>query len=440
MDRFHMRAVVLIPALALLTAMLATPASAAAVRCFGERATIVGTAGADVLVGTNRGDVIAGRGGSDTIRGRGRNDLICGGRGDDAIAGGTGIDALFGEAGDDDLVGGGGPWDVIIPGAGNDTADATGGSPSNADELLYLDSPRGVVIDAAAGTATGFGNDTFTGFEWYIGSDHDDTITGTDADAFEILFGAGGNDTLDGRGDDNGLAGGPGDDVLTGGPGFDILLEHFMAEYYRQPLPEGPFVVNLMTQTFTGLGDDTISGIEGATGTQADDVMTGDAGDNEFTGLLGGADTVDAGAGDDTVDGGEGVDDLDGGPGSDFLGFRDYPTGITADLSTSTVSDGDAIASFENLIGSFFDDVLTGDAGPNEIEGGAGSDELSGLAGDDELWGDFFGFTEGNSEPDTADGGEGTDICDAETETACESDPAPPDAAKAARATYRALR
>ena len=195
---------------------------------------------------------------------------------------------------------------MFIPGAGDDMADATGGSPGNADELIYLDSPRGVVIDAAAGTATGFGNDTFTGFEWYIGSDHDDTITGTDADVFEILFGAGGNDQLDGVGDDNGLAGGPGDDVLTGGPGFDILLEYFMAEYYRQPLPEGPFVVNLLTQTFTGHGDDTISGIDGSTGTQADDVMTGDAGDNEFTGLIGGADTVDAGAGDDTVDGGEG--------------------------------------------------------------------------------------------------------------------------------------
>ena len=70
--------------------VLIPSASAAPPRCFGERATIVGTGGADVLVGTDRADVIVGRGGDDTIRGKDRADLICAGGGDDLVKGGDG--------------------------------------------------------------------------------------------------------------------------------------------------------------------------------------------------------------------------------------------------------------------------------------------------------------------------------------------------------------
>lgn len=40
------------------------------------------------------------------------------------------------------------------------------------------------------------------------------------------------------------------------------------------------------------------------------------------------------------------------------------------------------------------------------------------------LIGDFLGFT--NAGTDSADGGPGTDECDAETEVSCEADPPPP--------------
>jgi hypothetical protein len=59
--------------------------------------------------------------------------------------------------------------------------------------------------------------------------------------------------------------------------------------------------------------------------------------------------------------------------------------------------------------------------GPNQLEGADGADELIGLGGDDLLIGGFFGFVD--PEEDTADGGLGTDACDAETEIACEADP-----------------
>jgi uncharacterized delta-60 repeat protein len=63
-------------------------------RCFGKRATVVGTARRDVLEGTPHRDVIAALGGDDTVRARGGNDLICGGRGNDNLFGGRGRDRL----------------------------------------------------------------------------------------------------------------------------------------------------------------------------------------------------------------------------------------------------------------------------------------------------------------------------------------------------------
>jgi hypothetical protein len=107
--------------------------------CAGLEATIVGTAGNDVLNGTSGRDIIAGLAGNDVIRGRGGNDVICGGRGRDTIAagagndtarGGPGRDTIYGEDGDDlivakpgdDSIFGGTGRDRCHGGAGTDTA------------------------------------------------------------------------------------------------------------------------------------------------------------------------------------------------------------------------------------------------------------------------------------------------------------------------------
>lgn len=95
-------------ALTALLASLTVPALAAPPACFGQSATIVGTARADVLVGTPHEDVIVSRGGADTIRARGGDDLICAGGGRDVVRGGGGDDAIDGGAGKDTLRGGSG--------------------------------------------------------------------------------------------------------------------------------------------------------------------------------------------------------------------------------------------------------------------------------------------------------------------------------------------
>ncbi len=94
------------------TAVLTAPATAQddIPMCRGQVATIVGTAGDDVLTGTPGDDVI--------VAGKG-NDSIFAGAGNDIVCGNGGADELWGEAGRDLLLGGGGA-DTLIGGADKD--------------------------------------------------------------------------------------------------------------------------------------------------------------------------------------------------------------------------------------------------------------------------------------------------------------------------------
>jgi Ca2+-binding RTX toxin-like protein len=398
-------------------AALPAPAAAAVPRCFGERATIVGTPGDDVLRGTRQADVIVGRAGDDTIRGKGRGDLICGGGGNDSVFGGGGSDMTLGGAGDDGFFGQGGV-DSAVPGPGDDFVD---GGPGAEDEVNYLNASGPITGDLGAGVIGGHGNDQVVNVEWLIGGPFDDLLTGTEGN--DALFGADGNDWLEALGGDDFLAGGAGDDAIDGGTGSDFLGNYFFPFYYLGSSPPGPITIDLPGGTLTGEGTDSLVSIEGGQGSTGDDVMIGNAEDNEFTGLLDGDDTVDSGDGDDLVDGGDGVDDLDGGAGFDVLGNIDATDGMTIDLTTQTDSHGDTLAGFDGAWGTFFDDVITGTDGPNELVGVDGADHMFGFAGDDVLIGGFFTYVD--PDVDTADGGLGIDQCDAERETNCESDPPP---------------
>ena len=150
--------------------------------CNGLPATIVGTAGDDVIHGTNGPDVIVGLGGNDTIYGGNGNDVICGNDGNDTIYGGNGNDTLLGGIGDDILSGENGN-DILIGSNGNDTL--TGG---NGDDVL----------------TGGAGNDSLTG-----GNGNDVLDGGTEND---VLIGNNGNDSL---------TGGTGADSFSGGLGSD---------------------------------------------------------------------------------------------------------------------------------------------------------------------------------------------------------------------------
>ena len=131
-------------------------------------------------------------------------------------------------------------------------------------------------------------------------------------------------------------------------------------------------------------GNDQINGNEG------NDTLTGGNG-NDFISGGDGNDNIDGGAGNDQIRGGSGGDVMTGGTGVDTLDYGGFGSAVTILLGSGLASGGDAgndvISGFENVIGSQFDDQLSGTRGANLIQGGEGGDTISGFAGSDHLRG-----------------------------------------------------
>ncbi|MGR4975001.1 retention module-containing protein [Pseudomonas sp. LARHCG127] len=150
------------------------------------------------------------------------------------------------------------------------------------------------------------------------------------------------------------------------------------------------------------------------TGTSGDDVLLAGNGDDVLN-AGGGNDTLSAGSGNNTLQGGAGDDVLysgagndllDGGSGHDTASYAHATSAVTVNLgllaAQNTLGAGtDTLAGIENLVGSNFNDTLTGDGASNRIDGGLGHDVLNGAGGDDLLIGG-----QGNN---TLTGGSGAD-------------------------------
>ena len=96
---------------------------------------------------------------------------------------------------------------------------------------------------------------------------------------------------------------------------------------------------------------------------------------------------------------------MDGGDGIDWVSYLTSDTGLTVNLTNGTGTGGDAqgdvITNVENLAGSDYADVLTGDAVANILHGLDGNDVLRGNGGDDVL--------EGGAGSDELNDGSGVD-------------------------------
>jgi Ca2+-binding RTX toxin-like protein len=153
---------------------------------------------------------------------------------------------------------------------------------------------------------------------------------------------------------------------------------------------------------FAGSGDDTLFGQDGNDflyGEDGNDVLYGDAGNDWLTG----------GDGGDLIDG--------GGAGRDTASYRSSTAAVFVALHddlTGTASGGDAegdtLLGIESIVGSDFDDTLTGNREDNVLAGLDGNDILRGGDGDDEL--------DGGAGADTLDGGAGTDAASYRTAAA----------------------
>jgi hypothetical protein len=108
-----------------------------------------------------------------------------------------------------------------------------------------------------------------------------------------------------------------------------------------------------------------------------------------------GNNTLNGGGGSDVLEGRGGADVLNGGPGFDFASYESSPGPVTvrlpgvggADTQSAVASGadatGDTFISIEGLIGSAFDDSLTGNSLNNILVGGLGNDTLNGMGGID---------------------------------------------------------
>ncbi|MDR0277883.1 MAG: type I secretion C-terminal target domain-containing protein, partial [Paucimonas sp.] len=166
--------------------------------------------------------------------------------------------------------------------------------------------------------------------------------------------------------------------------------------------------------TATGAVDINYQDSSTLTGTMNADTLLGGSGNDTLNGgdghdvLIGGDgnDALYGGNGNDLLIGGLGNDLLDGGAGIDTASYASATSGVTVNLALAgqqnTVGAGlDTLVSIENLIGSDYNDTLTGDGNANVLQGGLGNDVLNGGGGDDLLI--------GGRGDDTLTGGSGAD-------------------------------
>ena len=338
------------------------------------------------------------------------NNKVQGEKGNDILYGLAGADTLDGGEGNDTLVGGA-DADVLNGGAGNDTAS-------------YMDSTAGVtasLLTPASNRGDALG-DTFVSIENLMGSNYNDILTGdgnnntiSGGTGNDSLYGNAGNDTLFGGDGNDILLGGAGADVLNGGNGIDT------AAYWDATTGVTASLLTPANNLGYAFGDTYVS-IENLSGSNFDDKLTGDGNSNTISGGLGndtidgdagndtlygnaGNDIIFGGDGNDTLVGGASADVLNGGNGIDAAAYWDATTGVTASLLTPANNLGDAFGdtyvSIENLIGSNFNDILTGDGNSNTISGGLGNDTINGGDGNDWL--------AGGAGADVLNGGNGID-------------------------------
>jgi Ca2+-binding RTX toxin-like protein len=267
-------------------------------------------------------------------------------------------------------------------------------------------------LNAQGGDGTGGPTTIPTQFEAGAG---DDVLHGGDGpDPF--LRGHAGNDEIYGGGDQDEIEGGPDDDKLDGQGGADLL---------KYETASAAVTVSLATtapQDTGGDGTDSVQGFEKLLGSVYDDRLTGGAAADTINGFQGN-DTIDPGPGSaaDTIDGGGFV-----GIDVDTLTYEQASAAVSVDLSAGpTQSTGgagdDNVTGIQNLVGSPFDDRLTGDGVRNVLDGGAGGDVLAGGGGDDQLVGGTGGDTVngegGLDDLRIRDGASDTAVCGSETDS-----------------------
>ena len=244
------------------------------------------------------------------------------------------------------------------------------------------------------------GESKLENFEDIIGTEFDDKVIG-DGEANEIS-GLGGSDTIRGRDGDDILVGNKGDDFVFGGGGDDMLVWN---NGDGSDLLDGDGGYDTVQVNFdTDLVNDALQNKDVAEFSVTDQGVQFariEVNDQTEVGLfeLDIRDTekleTNFGGGDDTVVLKDNVLeeiklDLDGGDGVDTLDLSQVDSAVAVNLDEGTLGTSKAV-NFENVEGTEFNDVITGNDQDNVIAGGSCLNILTGGDG-----ADTFVFREGD--------------------------------------------
>lgn len=262
----------------------------------------------------------------------------------------------------------------------------------NSDVEVVTGGTLGDTMTAATSVAVTFnggpGNDTLIGgtaADTLNGDAGNDTLRGSSGG--DTLNGGDGNDTFDEETASNGS------DVFNGGAGTDTL-DYSQRGVGIKVTMDGSAADDGALVGLVSEGDNCKADVENILGTAQADNITGNALNNTITGDAG-VDTLNGGAGDDVFLAGaapDGLDTITGGTGVDTIDYSQRTAlvivTLNATVGSGEVGEGDLLATdMENVIGTDFNDTITGNASANELVGGTGDDILNGLGGDDVLEG-----------------------------------------------------
>ncbi len=257
-----------------------------------------------------------------------------------------------------------------------------------------------------------------------IGTSKSDVINGSDSS--EVIDAGAGNDVVTAGAGDDTVNGGDGNDRLDGGDGNDTLHgDDGNDRLYGREGNDWLYGESGNDWLWGSSGNDSLygnSGNDALFGEQGDDVLMGGAGDDRLDGSDGN-DTLLGDEGDDFFIAGEGYDSCLGGDGIDTVSYENAqgkvyvvlnnPNGLFMTIKNaegqpdatqnSSISGADLLLDIENVIGSYFDDAITGNNATNRLEGGAGNDLLVAVGSDTLVGGsggDIFVFnSQSISEP-----------------------------------------
>ena len=381
-----------------------------------------GTDGNDTITGDANSNTLTGRGGDDLLDGGGqpsggtdyadyremaspvnvnlKTGRASGGGGNDTL---VGFEGVVGTSGNDTLMGSDSTTlesELLAGGLGDDLID--GGDGFDIAEFTWGNTAA-VTVDLIAGTATGagIGNDTLKSIEGVISSSGNDSLRGGNGN--EWFRPQGGDDTVDGGGGFDRVAYDRASAAVTvdlssavgtssGADGVDTLIniENLRGSAYNDSLTGSSANNDIQARA----GNDTIRGLAG------DDSLQGEDGDDQLFGGDG-TDTLIGGAGNDTLDGGAqtvmstGRNLLENGRYTgnesnryDVAAYSTATAGVTVRLgadgtngsATGTTIGTDKLVDVEYVVGSDYDDVISGSnrSVQEMFRGGKGNDTLTG--------------------------------------------------------------